>query len=127
MEALREALERSGETCFYIPLTVDLQSGCVLFLAEKDIYEQIYQKEEKKWSMYHDRMEQEFRHAPDAYEKAKICFNDSKTLKAICDKKKAAYDHVLRCVDGLSSYLAEKADWTGDSGRPCGSVLPRWI
>lgn len=90
VEALREALERSGKTCFYIPLAVDLRSGCVLFLAGKDIYEQVYQEEEKKWSTYHDRMEKELSRAQDEYRKAKTNFNDSKALKDLRDKKKAA-------------------------------------
>lgn len=88
-EALREALERSGETCFYIPLAVDLRSGCVLFLAGKDIYEQVYQEEEKKWFMYRDRMEKKLKYAQDAYEKAKTGFSDSRDQKDIRDKMKA--------------------------------------
>lgn len=96
VEALREALERSGKTCFYIPLAVDLQSGCVLFLAGKDIYEQVYQEEEKKWSMYHIRMKKELSYAQDEYRKAETNFNDSETLKDIRDRKKAACETAKR-------------------------------
>lgn len=83
---------------------MDRRSGCVLFLAGKDIDEQVYQ-EEKRWSMYHDRMEKELRYAQDEYEKATTCFNDSKTLKDIRDKKKAACE-----AAGKGCKRAEKAN-----------------
>lgn len=90
VESLRDALERSGKACFYIPLAVDLRSGCVLFLAGKDIYERAYQEEEKRWSVYFDRVKKELGRAQDEYQKAKTNYNDSEALKDIRDRKKAA-------------------------------------
>lgn len=48
MDALQHAVEESGETSLNIPLAVDLYSGCVFFLAGKDLYEAVYSHEEKK-------------------------------------------------------------------------------
>lgn len=88
--ALQKALEESGETCFYIPLAVDLRSGCVLFLAGKDIYEQVYQEQDKKWAAYTARVEKEFLYAQDVYRKAQTSFfNDIEKLKKSRDEKKA--------------------------------------
>lgn len=50
---------------------MDRRSGCVLFLAGKDIDEQVYQ-EEKRWSMYHDRMEKGCKRAEKANMEYKV-------------------------------------------------------
>ncbi len=47
-EALRAAMEQSGKTEFYFPLAVDLFSGCVLFLAGKGNYRELYEKAGEK-------------------------------------------------------------------------------
>lgn len=113
VEALREALERSGETCFYIPLAVDLRSGCVLFLAGKESYEQGYQEEEKKWLAYRDRMEKKLRYAQDAYEKAKTGFSDSTEQREIRDRMKticeAAEKGLKRAEKAAMEYKASPA------------------
>lgn len=48
IEALQKALEHSGSTYFYIPLGVDLHSGCVFFLAGKDLYETVYRAKKER-------------------------------------------------------------------------------
>ena len=46
LEDLQEALEEG--ICFYLPLGVDLRSGCVFFLAGKELYEELYEAGGKK-------------------------------------------------------------------------------
>lgn len=42
LNELLEALRQSGQKWFYLPLAVDLHSGCVFFLAGKEHYEDVY-------------------------------------------------------------------------------------
>lgn len=46
--ALQAALERSGTAYLYLPLAVDLLSGCVFFLAGKENYTELYRGAGKK-------------------------------------------------------------------------------
>lgn len=44
LQALVQALKQEGKDDFYIPLAVDLYSGCVFFLAGKGYYKKAYKK-----------------------------------------------------------------------------------
>lgn len=88
VEALRKALERSGETCFYIPLAVDLRSGCVLFLAGRDIYERRYEKEEAWCRQEYNRTAEEYRRAKKLYDSAMEA--DRQELKEACERRQRA-------------------------------------
>lgn len=44
LRALLRALEQKGREDFYIPLAMDLHSGCVFFLAGKGYYTEVYDK-----------------------------------------------------------------------------------
>lgn len=93
VEALREALERSGETCFYIPLAADLRSGCVLFLAGRDIYERRYEKEEEWWRQEYKRTAEEYRRAKKLYDSAMEIperIADRQELKEACGRRQSA-------------------------------------
>lgn len=46
LEELQTALEE--ETSLYLPLGVDLRSGCVFFLAGKELYRELYEAGDKK-------------------------------------------------------------------------------
>lgn len=48
LEKLREELDGEEETWLYLPLGVDLRSGCVFFLARKELYRDLYKAGEKK-------------------------------------------------------------------------------
>lgn len=43
IDPLLESLRQSGRTYFYLPLAVDLYSGCTFFLAGKENYEEAYE------------------------------------------------------------------------------------
>lgn len=116
VEALREALERSGETCFYIPLAADLRSGCVLFLAGRDIYEQAYEEEETRWRRYFSRMAEEYRRAKEAYDRARTereRIADRQALKEACGRRqdacKRAERGCKRAEAARESYEASQA------------------
>ena len=44
LNALRQRDRQNGGAYLYLPLAVHLQSGCVLFLAGKAVYESVYEK-----------------------------------------------------------------------------------
>lgn len=119
-EALREALERNGETCVYIPLAVDLYSGCVLFLAGKDIYEQVYQEMEHRWEQYYGRKVKELSLAQDEYEKAERSYNDKKELETIRNKKKAA---CKAAKNGYNRAKQERQEYEKSPARLCFDFL----
>lgn len=48
LQALEQALEQKGSADFYLPLAMDLRSGCVFFLAGKGYYAEVYKKSEDK-------------------------------------------------------------------------------
>lgn len=107
VEALRKALERSGETCFYIPLAVDLQSGCVLFLAGKDIYEQVYQDQEKNFKQHYEQRKEAHRRAQEECELAGRVRErrvDRQALKEACERREKA------CKKAEKAYKRAKAD-----------------
>ena len=107
VEALRKALEESGETCFYIPLAVDLRSGCVLFLAGKDIYEQVYQDQEKSWKQLYERRKEAHRRAKEECELASRVRErrvDRQELKEACERRERA------CKKAERAYKRAKAD-----------------
>lgn len=116
VEALREALERSGKTCFYIPLAVDLRSGCVLFLAGKDIYEQVYQDLEKSRKQYYEQMKEAHRRAQEEYElarKVRERMVDRQELKETCERRerdcKKAEREYRRAKAGREEYETSPA------------------
>ena len=107
VEALQKVLEHSEETYFYFPLAVDLQSGCVLFLAGRDIYQQAYQSEEKGWEELYQRMAEDCRHARKNYETAMEVREqrvDRQKLKEACERKEQA------CKRAEKRYRRAKAD-----------------
>lgn len=87
-EALRKALERSGADCFYIPLAVDLQSGCVLFLAGKEIYKRAYHREVRQWRTSCGIMEEQLARLEEQYAAARKAGGDTRQRKALRDQKK---------------------------------------
>ncbi len=75
MDALLNGLEGSQETSLNIPLAVDLYSGCVFFLAGKELYEEVYLQEVEKWK--------------DARKDAAVAYEQAK-------KTKEEYEHRLQ-------------------------------
>lgn len=89
VEALRKALERDGTDCFYIPLAVDLQSGCVLFLAGKNTYERAYRREVKQWRASCDVLEEKLAGWEKQYEEAKRAGTGIREAKKRRDETRA--------------------------------------
>lgn len=101
VEALLEALKRGENTYFYLPLAVDLFSGCVFFLAGKEIYAEVYRNEEKK-------LREDYEHAQTDYKRektrsAEVLYEDAKSAYGQAKRERAAYDSVeaLYCFDYL--------------------------
>ncbi|MCI9121110.1 MAG: hypothetical protein HFG00_06240 [Oscillibacter sp.] len=57
---LLESLRQSGRTYFYIPLAVDLYSGCTFFLAGKENYEEAYESAGKETRAAYQAAEERF-------------------------------------------------------------------
>ncbi len=58
LEELLEALKRRRKKRFYLPLAVDLNSGCIFFLAGKAHYEDVYFKVDRKLREEYESMEE---------------------------------------------------------------------
>lgn len=58
LEELLEVLKRNRKKRFYLPLAVDLNSGCVFFLAGKAHYEDAYFKVDRKLREIYERREE---------------------------------------------------------------------
>lgn len=58
LEELLEVLKRRRKKRFYLPLAVDLNSGCIFFLAGKAHYEDVYFKADRKLREVYESMEE---------------------------------------------------------------------
>lgn len=58
LEELLEVLKRRRKKRFYLPLAVDLNSGCIFFLAGKAHYEDVYFKVDRKLREVYESMEE---------------------------------------------------------------------
>ena len=133
LEALREELEGEEEARLYLPLGVDPRSGCVFFLAGKELYRELYTAEEARAKEDLEQAREALRFKKEQYERARAQRGQTdawierakrfyEAAKEACGKKEAAYQ---RAIKAREDYEASSARFCFDFLRLDGSRFPR--
>ncbi len=105
LEALLAALEQEEEDCFYLPLAVDPRSGCVFFLAGKEVYRRGYMEEEAVRKKICERARKKLEDATDkkAATIAEKAYRNAKDAYIQAKKAREAYENspAFFCFDYL--------------------------